>query len=96
MPLNSVQGELVIRLNPLFGSVSFTSRLGSEQSILQPLIHQRGALSRDGRAGPSAGARMDGCHSSLWGVKGVMSYSDCGTFRPPLGPEPEAGGGRES
>lgn len=79
VPLSSDQGERVIRLNPLFGSVSFASRLDSEQSILQPLIHQPGALSRDGRAGPSAGARMDGCHSSLWGVKGVVSYSDCGT-----------------
>lgn len=85
VPLSSGQGERVIRLNPLFGSVSFTSRLGSEQSILQPLIHQPGALSCDGRAGPSAGARMDGCHSSLWGVKGVVSYSDCGTSPPNTG-----------
>lgn len=33
------QGEQVIRLNPLFGSVSFASRPASEQSILQTLIH---------------------------------------------------------
>jgi hypothetical protein len=79
--LSSGQSEQVIRLNPLFGSVSFPSRLSSEQSILQPLIHQLGALSHDGRAGPSAGSRMDGCHSSLWGGKGAMSYSDCGTSR---------------
>lgn len=42
------QGEQVIRLNPLLGSVSFPTRLAIEQSILRALIHHLGAPGRDG------------------------------------------------
>lgn len=76
------QGEQVIRLNPLFGSVSFPSRPAIEQSILQTLIHHLGAPNHDGWAGPSAGPTMDVCHSSLQGANGAMSYSGHGTFHP--------------
>lgn len=42
------QGVQVIRLNPLFGLVSFPSRLAIEQSILQALIHHLGVPNHDG------------------------------------------------
>lgn len=46
--LSALPREHVIRVNPLFGLVSFPSRRAIEQSILQALIHHLGAPGHDG------------------------------------------------